>query len=289
MVKRIWFQFTRKSQDEADPTEKTDKSGGAASSFMTEAIRPAPALNRGQRATKLEPEVDSRGSESQLIRPDVPETTSQRVEERNATGTSLRLAGTLWVHPTGEYRRILMTADRELKSGNARGVPQVLPAGLHLDVGEMRWIGGRLTAVHEETRSELSPDLPYSATAIVRFAYVALQVGELIFQAPGGGDASERRIHDPFAWGNALLRQTQISGTFFDDRFYVEQLELERLQLIQGEQAWVGQLAQIVGSAYEGPAGRNLIQQARTASSFADPLAIVRRVAQRYARSIQVK
>ena len=92
---------------------------------------------------------------------------------------------------------------------------------------------------------------------------MALRVGELIYRPPGDGDIRGQAEDEAFAWGTGLLRQTEVYGTFFDERFHFEQLELERLQLIQAEQAWIGQLAQTIGAAYEGPTGRALVQQLR--------------------------
>ncbi len=296
MVKRIWFQFTRKAHDERQAPRQTMKSDGdtsekiqsnrreGADSPPFEADEPARVENQPsgemvRKETDTQPPVTPGGAAA----------VEQHDRSAAVDAVLLRLSGNLWIHPAGEYRRIAITAERDIKSRNSAAFPVILPAGIHLDVGEIRWLGGHTTAVHEETRAELSPDLPFSATVVVRLAYMALRVGELIYRPPGDGDIRGQAEDEAFAWGTGLLRQTEVYGTFFDERFHFEQLELERLQLIQAEQAWIGQLAQTIGAAYEGPTGRALVQQLRAAQSFADPLALIRRIAQRHARTMQIR
>lgn len=306
MVKRIWFQFTRKVHDEREIPDKAAASDNEKSPAQAENIPDVKTQSSGSDWVKPQEQIKGKqlpdestnrphlpttdtNSRSRPITPEIAARIQHQDRSAAKDGVLLRLGGSLWIHPAGEYRKIAITAERDIKSRSATALPTVLPAGIHLDVGEMRWLGGHMTAVHEETRAELSPDLPFSATAVIRHAYMALDVGELIFRPPGEGDVRRQPVDEPFAWGSGLLRQTQIYGTFFDERFHIEQLELERLQLIQGEQAWVGQLAQTVGAAFEGAAGRALVQQVRSVPSFADPLAMIRRIAQRHARSIQAK
>lgn len=299
MVKRIWFQFTRKVQDEREAPEDVTKSSadtsahaqpGQSDSVTVE--EPVFLSTRQSSGSLMGPDDFSPDEPNTQSRPTVFEDATSSRQHNGSVATDavlLRLSGNLWIHPAGEYRRIAITAERDIKSRNAGAFPVILPAGIHLDVGEMRWLGGHTTAVHEESRAELSPDLPFSATAVIRLAYLALHVGELIYRPPGEDDGSVQSADELFAWGTGLLRQIEVYGTFFDERFHFEQLELERLQLVQGEQAWIGQLAQTVGATYEGAAARALVQQMRSAQSFADPLALIRRIAQRHARSMQVK
>lgn len=294
MVKRIWFQFTRKAHDEGEATAQSGENGigtgapqNADRAAPEEPVQPLSRQPSGEQSEPQKLPDDNPDSQPPPIAAETPLEQQERGAPTNAV--LLRLSGNLWIHPAGEHRRVAITAERDIRSRNAAAFATILPAGIHLDVGEMRWLGGHMTAVHEESRAELSPDLPFSATAVIRLAYLALHVGELIFRPPGEGDVRGQFDDEPVAWGTGLLRQTEIYGTFFDERFHIEQLELERLQLIHGEQAWVGQLAQTVGTTFEGSAGRALVQQLRSAQSLADPLSLIRRIAQRHVRSIQAK
>lgn len=198
----------------------------------------------------------------------------------------LRMAGELWSIPSGEYRPVLLTG-RLHEGGEGAEAVRLFPAGLNLDIGELRRLDGHVTAVRDDVYDVQEADLPLRARIRRRTALAAVQVGRLITGPDELREDEGAPGEPPYARGTALLRIVHLAGAVLGEPFRCRIVELDQVQLIQDQSGWQGRLRQVQADEVRGPAGRAVLSQLRAAVNTADPLGALRRAVERYARAGQ--
>lgn len=190
--------------------------------------------------------------------------------------------------PQGHHRQAVISGGLAFQGSPA--ALHMFPCALSVDVGETRRVDGRMSAGVADEHSFVGHDISVTWRHKLHTALVELRVGDLIVDIPGPGqDILGPNPGDPvselFARGTAVLRWAEVSGTFFGEGFRLQLIELDQLQLIQNDEAWLGQFFQVVTHDTAGKASRTLAQQIRAAASLSDLGGIVRRTAVRYLKA----
>ncbi|NLN27841.1 MAG: hypothetical protein GX161_06445 [Firmicutes bacterium] len=257
-MRRIWFQFRK----EAAPEVKGASGAKAALEARASSEGPGPAERTGA--------GEGQGA-SEGLRADK--------EERLA----LRLTGWLWVVPLGPYRSSIL--EGVLKGWSGEEGPRVEEAALHLGGGEMRRLRFLLTRPAEERAEVTGFDVPIAAQVRIRTSLAELRLGDLTLPGSLAAGDAEPQGGEEFARGTAVFRWAAAWGTLHDEPFRVRLIELDRVQLVQGELAWTGRMFQSVADRVPKGSGRALYQYLRRSASVGDLLPRLRYGAERWQRT----
>lgn len=248
-MKRMWFQFICKDARSEKIKDET-----------IEGIETAPISEENESLT--------------------PEAT---LESEGEAPLSLHLTGGLWIFPAGNYHPVVITGHYE-ELDDTVNTAKLLPAVFNLDIGEMRRLDGTLTRMRDDTFDVMEYDLPIAVNVTSRTALAALFVGDIIHEPTELGSGQLPGTEQSHAYGTALFRSVHVAGHVFDEPFRLRLLELDRFQLVQSGMGWQGQFFQCIPEEASGAAGKALVRYIEGACTAADPLMLLRRAAQRYAR-----
>jgi hypothetical protein len=208
-------------------------------------------------------------------------------QEENAAKVKLmplKMEGDIWIYPEAKYYPSVISG--HLQYQKDRGVCQfkILPAAIALEIGQMRRIDGKMSQIKSCFQQILSVELPYSITLETHSAFCELSVGDLVVELPEFTEEVDY-TQVPLARGTAMIRLVEIDGIIFDEQVGIKVMEMNRLQLLQNEQAWIGGFFCVYEDKAEGKWGRLLVNHIRAAGLGAEPLTTVHKIVQRYVKA----